>query len=124
MRLFKKKAMKVTDDIHYYLIPRSHNIKKLHHPIINMDQKLKGKEIYSYIEKNNRYSEKELLQLSQLPKWNIIRRMFWIPILRFFGHGIIHRQFLRGIPGLIVCTMFAQYQWLIYAKLYESKYSR
>ena len=97
-RLFQKKAMTITADIHHYLVPRSHNIKKLHHPIINIDQKLIGKEIYSSIEKNNRYTDKELTNLSHLPKRKIILNMLWMPLVWFFGHGIVHRQFLRGIP--------------------------
>lgn len=121
-RLFKKNAVEITEEIHNFIQLKSKNIVTLKNPIENIDLKFLKNEVYFTMDKYNRYSEKELEKLQHLPKYKIIWRMFWMPILRFFGHGIVHKQFLRGIPWLMVCKMMAQYQWMIYAKLYEKKY--
>lgn len=121
-RLFKKRAVEITDEIHNYIHTKSHKIIKLKHPIINDDLKYKWKEIQVFIEKLNRYSDKEIMELTHLNQYRIIRYMIWKPLQRFFGFWIVHKQFLRWIKWLILCTLMAYYQWLIYIKLYEKKY--
>ncbi|MCX6824262.1 MAG: glycosyltransferase [candidate division SR1 bacterium] len=121
-RVFKKSAMKVTDEIHHYLQPISKNIGKTKNKIRNDDRKYEGNEIDILMSKFNRYSEIEVTKIGRISKAKILWNFFYKPLLHFFGRGIIHKQFLRGIPGIIVCTMHGYYQFLIYAKLYEKLY--
>jgi hypothetical protein len=120
-RLFQKKAVKLTDEIHNYIHLKSNKVINLKNRIINNDLKYKWKEIQVFIEKLNRYSDKEIEQLNWLSKIQIIWNMTWKPIQRFFGFGIMHKQFFRWIRWFILCMLMAYYQRSIYAKLYEKK---
>lgn len=121
-RLFQKHAVNMTEEIHNYIHIASENVVNLKNPIINDDLKYKWKEIQVFMEKLNRYSDKEIENLYELSQFKIIIFMIWKPIQRFFGFGFVHRQFFRGIRWYILCAMMAHYQRSIYAKLYEKKY--
>jgi len=121
-RLFIKKHMQVTDEIHNYLKIKTKNIWYLKNDIINDDLKYRGKEVDVFVEKLNRYAEKEIVFLDQMSKFRIVLNLFWKPLQRFFGFGIIHKQFLRWIKWIIICSLVSQYQFRIYSKLYEKKF--
>ncbi len=121
-RLFKKYAMKITDEIHNYLIPKLQNIGKFKNNIRNDDLRLRWREIASFLEKTNRYGDIEIEKLQHLPKWKIILFMFWKPIQWFFWFGIIHKQFFRWFGWLILCMLHFCAQFLMYAKLYEKRF--
>ena len=121
-RLFKKNAVLITDEIHNYIKIISDKIKNLSSPIINDDLKYKWKEVQVFLEKLDRYSDKEIEYLSHYSKLYIIRNLFRKPIQRFFWFGVIHKQFFRWIKWLLLCSLMSYYQRSIYAKLYEKKY--
>lgn len=123
-RLFKKKAVQMTEEIHNYIQVTSSSSIRVKNPIINDDLKYKGKEIHVFIEKLNRYSDKEADQLMSMNSSMIVLYMFRKPVQRFFWFWIIHKQFLRWIKWFILCKLMAYYQWSIYAKLYERKSSK
>lgn len=127
LRLFKKEAINITDVIHDYISPKENSIHiKLKEFLNEIDLKFKWQEVSFFMDKLNKYSDIEINQINNFKQYNkiqIILNLIRKPILRFFGHGIVHKQFLKGAPWLMNCTMMAQYQWLIYAKLYEKSRS-
>lgn len=126
LRLFKKQSIEITDKIHNYINPKKdYTHIKLKEHLDEIDLKFKQQEVFFFADKLNKYSTIEANQFFEEKNYNkatIVFNLIRKPILRFFGHGIVHKQFLRGIPWLMVCKMMAQYQWMIYAKLYEKKY--
>jgi hypothetical protein len=119
MRLFKKDAMELVEVIHEYLRPKSKKIFNLKNSIINNDLKYIWKEINVFAEKLNRYAEIEIYKLDNMTRIFIILNLFWKPLQWFFWFWVIHKQFLRWTRWLILCSLMAYYQFLIYAKLYE-----
>ena len=117
-RLFRKHAMKITDEIHNYLHPQSDNIKIFKSRLIQNDVKEVWKEVFILINKMNKYSEIEIKKLNiSLFKANLL--LFWMPILRFWWFMIKHKQILRWINWLIISGLNAFYQFLIYSKYIE-----
>lgn len=121
-RLFIKKHMNITDEIHNYLKIKTKNIWYLKNDIINDDLKYRGREVDVFVEKLNRYAEKEIVFLEHMSKLKIVLNLFWKPLQWFFGFGIIHKQFFRWIKWIIICSLVSQYQFWIYSKLYEKKF--
>lgn len=120
-RLFTKKSAKLTEDIHYYITPIDYTKNlKFKNSMDEIDKKLeKNGFISSTIEKNNRYSEKEISKMKNKWKIKIIFNMVRKPILRFFWFWIKHKLFFKWIKWLIYCCLMAEYQFLIYIKSYE-----
>lgn len=117
-RVFKKSAMKITDEIHHYLIPISKNIGKAKNKIINDDKKYEGNEIDILMNKLNRYASIEIEKMHiSYPK--AVLRLLWMPHLRFRGFMIRHKQIQRGTRGIIFSAICGFYQFLIYAKYIE-----
>jgi glycosyltransferase involved in cell wall biosynthesis len=121
-RLFKKSWVHLSTEIHKYIEVKSTKVLFLKTPIRNEDLKYRGKEVTTFIEKLNRYADKEIELLWWLSKAQVVWNMFWKPVLWFFWFGIRHKQFLRGVKGLLLCTLMSYYQRTIYAKLYEKKF--
>ena len=104
---------------HNYINLISNKIWYLKNNILNNDLKYLWNEIKVLTEKMNRYSSIEIEKIWNIWKHKIIFFIFWKPIQRFFGFWIIHKQFLRWIKWIILCFIISNYQFLIYAKLYE-----
>ena len=113
----------MTEHIHeIFAILNTAQLGKLTRCIDNHDLKSVGREIEILIQKQLRYATIEQKKFSDdFPLWKIRLNLFWMPILWFFGWGIHHKLFFKGIPGIIFCTIMAWYQFLIYSLLYEKK---
>jgi len=123
MRLFKKSAIIITDEIHNYLKTGSVNIKTSTNFIINKDNKDLNKNIFNHINKINTYSEKELLKYDTLPYYKIVLFMFIKPIFSFIHWYIINRLVIHWLSWLIVSINMAYYTFTIYSKLYEKSFA-
>jgi hypothetical protein len=120
LRLFKKESVILTLDVHNYIKPAD-GVKHIHlkEYIDEIDLKLKWQWVRFLINKNNNYSDKELDKIWNISTFKVILLMIWMPILWFFWRWIVHKNFLRWWTWIIHCTLQAQYQFRIYAKLYE-----
>ncbi|MDD2487617.1 MAG: glycosyltransferase [Candidatus Gracilibacteria bacterium] len=117
-RLFKASSVEMKNNIHNYIKIISNEVGSLKGIILNKDLKNNLSEIYSIIEKNNRYTEKEIEGV-KIPRYKIILYMFLMPIIWFFGFGIKYRLFFKGMKGFIYCAYMGIYQFNKYTKLYE-----
>ncbi len=120
LRLFKKDSAELSLEVHNYINPSSnaeHIILK--EKLNEIDLKLEWKWIYYTINKNNNYSNKELEKIQDISKAKCIFFMLRKPILRFFWFWIMYRNFFKWTVWFINCCLMSQYQFWIYAKLYE-----
>lgn len=120
MRLFKKWTMHLNCDIHNYFQPISNKISRLKNSIQNLDRKTLGIEVSTLIRKIDKYTNVELKRHQNLNKINIIFRMIFMPILRFFWFWIRRKLFFRWIAWWMYAFSMGFYQFSIYAKLYEN----
>ena len=120
LRFFKKGTVILTLDVHNYINPADDVIHVyLKEYIDEIDLKLKWQWVRSLINKNNNYSDKELDKIWNISTLKVIILMIWMPILWFFWWWIVHKNFIRWWAWIIHCTLQAQYQFWIYAKMYE-----
>ena len=120
LRFFKKNTVILTHDVHNYINPVNGVMHvHLNEYINEIDLKLEWQWVRFLINKNNNYSDKELEKIGNISTMKVIFLMIWMPILRFFWWWIVHKNFLRWRTWIIHCSLQAQYQFRIYAKLYE-----
>lgn len=120
LRFFKKNTVNLTLDVHDYISPKSDSMHiHLNEYINEVDLKLEWQWVRFLINKNNNYSDKELDKIKNISKAKAIFMMIWMPILWFFWWWIVHKNFLRWWSWIIHCSLQAQYQFRIYAKMYE-----
>lgn len=122
LRLFKKSWVTISDSIHEYIKPISEEGRQyyLKNHIINKDIRFLDNEIYSIVEKNNRYTDKELEKIWNISRWKIILFMVRKPVLWFFWFWIRYKLFFKWLNWWIYCKLMAQYQFLIYIKKREN----
>ena len=123
-RLFQKKAVELTNEIHNYISLKSKKVTNLKNPIINNDLKYKWKEIEVMLEKTNRYTSKEVDKIWDISLFVIYLKIIFMPLIRFFYFLLKHKQILRGLNWIIFSMIMAYYQFLIYAKIYEKKHHK
>lgn len=76
--------------------------------------------ISNYIEKMNRYSDEEVLQLSDRESaYSLLTGCVMRPLKRFIGNYVVRAGFLDGTRGFILSAMEAMYQFAIFAKKWE-----
>jgi hypothetical protein len=84
-RVFLKKAMRLTETIHDYMQPISSRIMTCKSILKSVNEKDYGKDVDHLANKLNIYAEKEVVKYIHLSNIAIIFRIFWMPILHFFG---------------------------------------
>ena len=120
LRLFKKDSAILSLQVHNYInSAENSNHILLRQKINEIDLKLEWKWIYFMINKNNNYSDKELDKIKDISLLKCIFFMIWKPILWFFWFWIRYGNFFKGTVWFINCCLMSQYQFWIYAKLYE-----
>ena len=119
MRFFRKGSIDMSDKIHNFVTPfPAKRIAHLKNSIINNDLKNIWRELYSQVEKENRYSEFELNSIKN-DKLSILIWMFFYPFIWMMWWGIRYGLFIKWIPGFIYSLRMAIYQFTIYSKAYE-----
>ncbi len=119
LRLFKKSAIIITDEVHNYLKAKNNYQKTSENFIINKDNKDLNKSIFNHINKINTYSEKELYKYPGLSKSKIVIFMALKPFLSFVQWYIFNWLIKHGLSGFIVSLNMSYYTFTIYTKLYE-----
>lgn len=122
IRLFQKKSVIITEEIHNYthLVKWSESIL-LKHEIINKDLKTQGNEVFSHIKKQLYYAENEIPKYENISDMKLYFYFFWKPIQWFFWWGIVHKLFLKWTAWFIYAGIMAYYQFTIFALLYERR---
>lgn len=119
---FKKWSVIITNEIHKYFKLNTDKVWYLKNKIISKDLKYTWNEIGIFMDKLNKYSQKEIEFIWDIWKYKTIFYIFFKPIIRFFWFWIQHKQFIRWTKWYILCVFMFLYQFLIYTKLYEKFY--
>ena len=120
LRLFKKDLVILSLQVHNYINPAEHSTHILLKQKINeIDLKLEWKWVHFIINKNNNYSDKELDKLQDISLFKCLIFMVRKPVLWFFWLWIRYGNFFKWATWFITCCLMSQYQFWIYAKLYE-----
>jgi hypothetical protein len=77
--------------------PLSENVGIIKSNLRSYNQKDYGKDIDHLETKMNLYAEKEVIKNIHFSNIRIILSMLCIPVIHFFGWGIVHGLFFRGI---------------------------
>lgn len=120
--LFKKWAISLSEDIHNYTSKNTQHMSQLIEPIISDDIKEHGKTISTWLQRIDRYTSVEVVQMQKIGKYKLIILLLTSPWIWFFWYGIKHLQFLKWIRGFLNCGIQFVYRFSLYAKLYEKYY--
>lgn len=117
IRLFKKWVIEVTDTIHEYIKIVNEPYIVLKNNLENNDIKeSKWNEMFNWIEKANKYSEKDYIKYTHHNYWKLFLFLLLKPLESFLYYYIRHFILKYGMKWFIYSYLHAFYQFITIAK--------
>lgn len=118
IRFFKKGKLKWSREIHSYptckgkifQVRAQENLAIIHNQYRN---------IYEFMQKQNRYSDAEALNLSEKGENASLVNLIWWPTKQFLTRFIKHKGYLDGLYGLSLTILMMVYKLFVWVKLWQ-----
>src|SRR4030042_5579302 len=118
IRFFKKGKLRWMNKIHSYpvckgnlfQVPSKEDLAIVHYQY---------KDIFEFIQKQNRYSSAEALNLYEKGEKSSLVNLFWWPLRQFLTRFIKHGGFFDGFYGLVLTYLMMIYKISVWVKLWQ-----
>lgn len=118
IRFFKKGKLKWRQEIHSYPLCKGNilQVSAQENLVIIHNQ---YKNIYEFMQKQNRYSDAEALNLSEKGENASLINLFWWPTRQFLTRFIKHKGYIDGLHGLSLTYLMMIYKISVWVKLWQ-----